>query len=54
MNNDYNKMISKMRVTDYGICVRKAIDEHTFCDSIVITKEAFIEAYNKWIKEDNE
>ena len=47
MSNDNNKMI----VTDYGICIRKYIDERTFSDSIVITKEAFIEAYNRWIKE---
>ena len=47
MTNDNNKMI----VTDYGICIRKVIDEHTFINSIVITKEAFIEAYNRWIKE---
>ena len=47
MNNNNNKMI----VTNYGICIRKVIDEHTFSDSIVITKEAFIEAYNRWIKE---
>ena len=47
MSNDNNKMI----VTDYGICIRKYIDERTFCDSVVITKEAFIEAYNRWIKE---
>ena len=47
MNDDYNKMI----VTDYGICIRKVIDDKYFSDSIVITKEAFIEAYNRWIKE---
>lgn len=47
MDNNYYKMI----VTDYGICIRKVIDERTFSDSIVITKEAFIEAYNRWIKE---
>lgn len=46
-SSDYNKMI----VTDFGICVRKYIDDNTFCDKIVITKEAFIEAYNRWIKE---
>lgn len=51
MNNEYNKMI----VTDYGICIRKVVDENYYSDSVVITKEAFIEAYNKWIKEaDNE
>ena len=47
MSNDNNKMI----VTDYGICIRKVIDERFFNDSVVITKEAFIEAYNRWIKE---
>ena len=47
MSNDNNKMI----VTDYGICIRKVIDERFFSDNIVITKEAFIEAYNRWIKE---
>jgi len=46
MNKYYNKMI----VTDSGICVRKVIDDKYFSDSIVITKEAFIEAYNRWIK----
>lgn len=47
MSNNYNKMV----VTDYGIYIRKVIDERISLDSIVITKEAFIEAYNKWIKE---
>ena len=47
MSNNYNKMI----VTDYGICIRKVVRDNIFSDSIVITKEAFIEAYNKWIKE---
>ena len=47
MSNYYNKMI----VTDYGICIHTVIDDKYFGDSIVITKEAFIEAYNKWIKE---
>lgn len=41
----------KMIVTTYGICIRKYINEHIFSDSIVITKEAFIEAYNRYIKE---
>lgn len=47
MNNEYNKMI----VTDYGICVNKFVNDEYVGDSIIITKEAFIEAYNKWIKE---
>ena len=47
MSNDNNKMI----VTNYGISIRKYIDDITFCDKIVITKEAFIEAYNRYIKE---
>lgn len=48
MSNEYYKMI----VTDYGICIRKVIDDNIFCsDRVVITKEAFIEAYNRWIKE---
>lgn len=46
MSNDYNKMI----VTNYGICIRKVVDENYYSDSIVITKDAFIEAYNRWIK----
>lgn len=50
MNNDCNKMM----VTDYGICIRREIDDRTYSDSVVITKEAFIEAYNKWIKEEEE
>lgn len=46
-NNYYNKMI----VDDGGICQRLYIDDNIFCDKIVITKEAFIEAYNRYIKE---
>lgn len=44
--NYHNKMI----VNDRGICQRLYIDDNTFCDKIVITKEAFIEAYNRYIK----
>ena len=50
MDNNYNKMI----VTDYGICIRQFIDDNICSDRVVITKEAFIEAYNKWIKEEEE
>ena len=46
MDKYYNKMI----VTDDGICIRKVINDCMFSDNIVITKEAFIEAYNRWIK----
>lgn len=42
---------NKMIVNDSGICIRKYIDDITFYDKIVITKEAFIEAYNRYIKE---
>ena len=45
--NSRNKMI----VNDSGICQRLYIDDNTFYDKIVITKEAFIEAYNRYIKE---
>lgn len=47
--NFHNEMI----VNDRGICQRLYIDDKTFGDKIVITKEAFIEAYNRYIKEDN-
>lgn len=47
MSNDY----IKMTVTDSGICKRRYIDDRTFEDTIIITKEAFIEAYNRYIKE---
>jgi len=49
-NNYYNKMI----VNDSGICQRLYIDDKIFADRIVITKEAFIEAYNRFIKETEE
>ena len=45
--NFHNKMI----VDDRGICQRLYIDDKIFGDKIVITKEAFIEAYNRYIKE---
>ena len=45
--NFHNEMI----VDDRGICQRLYIDDKTFGDKIVITKEAFIEAYNRYIKE---
>lgn len=46
---------NKMIVNDSGICQRLYIDDNIFTDKIVITKEAFIEAYNRYIKEtDNE
>ncbi len=41
---------TKMIVTDHGICIRKVVDENYYSDSVVISKEAFIEAYNKWIR----
>lgn len=46
MSDDCNKMI----VTDYGICILKVIDDKYFSNSIMITKEAFIEAYNRYIR----
>lgn len=46
--NFHNKMI----VDDRGICQRLYIDDKIFGDKIVITKEAFIEAYNRYIKEE--
>lgn len=44
----YDRMI----VTDHGICIRKVIADGIYSDSVIISKEAFIEAYNKWIKEE--
>lgn len=48
--NSHNKMI----VNDAGICKRKYIDDITYSNEIVISKEAFIEAYNLYIKEAEE
>lgn len=48
MNNDCNKII----VNDYGICQRIYVEDNIFWDKLVITKEAFIEAYNRYIKEE--
>lgn len=45
--NFHNKMI----VDDSGICQRLYFSDNIFADKIVITKEAFIEAYNRYIKE---
>lgn len=42
---------NKMIVNDSGICQRLYIDDKIFGDKIVITKEAFVEAYNRYIKE---
>lgn len=42
---------NNMIVNDRGICVRKYIGDFSFAYEIVITKEAFIEAYNRYIKE---
>lgn len=42
----------KMIVNDRGICQRLYIEDNIFGDKIVITKEAFIEAYNRYIKEE--
>lgn len=50
MRNDHDKMI----VTDSGICVRRFVDDMTFEDRIILTKDAFVEAYNRWIKEKEE
>lgn len=47
MPDDNNKMI----VNDYGICQRIYVEDNIFTDKVVITKEAFIEAYNRFIKE---
>lgn len=42
---------NQMIVNDAGICKRKYIDDITYFNEIVISKEAFIEAYNRYIKE---
>lgn len=42
----------KMIVNDRGICQLLYIDENIYGEKIVITKEAFIEAYNRYIKEE--
>ena len=44
--SNYNKMV----VTDHGISIRQYIND-TYDDAVIITKEAFIEAYHRWIKE---
>lgn len=48
--NSHNKMI----VNDIGICKRLYIDDRISVNDIVITKEAFIEAYNRYIKEEED
>lgn len=45
--NSHNQMI----VNDIGICKRLYIDDRISLNEIVISKEAFIEAYNRYIKE---
>lgn len=45
--NHHNEMI----VNDIGICKRLYIDDRIALNEIVISKEAFIEAYNRYIKE---
>ena len=45
-----DKNNGKMIVNDYGICQRIYVEDNIFTDKVVITKEAFIEAYNRWIK----
>lgn len=47
-----DKNNGKMIVNDYGICQRLQVEDNIFTDKIVITKEAFIEAYNRFIKEE--
>lgn len=50
-----DKSNGEMIVNDYGICQRIYVEDNIFTDKVVITKEAFIEAYNRFIKEaDNE
>ena len=46
--DNYN---GKMIVNNYGICQRIYVEDNIFTDKIIITKEAFIEAYNRFIKE---
>lgn len=46
------KSHDKMIVNDRGICQRLYVEDDIFADKIVITKEAFIEAYNRYIKEE--
>lgn len=41
----------KMIVNDRGICQGLYLGDNLFSYKIVITKEAFIEAYNRYIKE---
>ena len=45
---------NEMIVNDRGICQRLIIDDKIFGEKIVITKEAFIEAYYRYIKEKEE
>lgn len=43
---------NQMIVNDAGICKRLYIDDKISLNEIVISKEAFIEAYNRFIKEE--
>jgi hypothetical protein len=45
---NHNEMI----VNDIGICKKLYIDDRISLNEIVISKEAFIEAYNRYIKEE--
>ena len=40
----------KMIVNDRGICQRLCYTDNIYSEKIVISKEAFIEAYNRYIK----
>ena len=46
-----NNYLNKMIVNNIGICQRIYVEDNIFTDKIVITKEAFVEAYNRFIKE---
>lgn len=46
-----DKSNGKMIVNDIGICRRLRVEDNIFTEEIIITKEAFIEAFNRYIKE---
>lgn len=46
-------MIDEMIVTDTGICQSMRIEGDISIYKIIITKEAFIEAYYRYIKGEN-
>jgi hypothetical protein len=46
-----DKNNGKMIVNDTGIFQRIYVEDNIFTDKLIIPKETFIEAYNRYIKE---